>query len=68
MIHLIQRALVLLGGTSQAINVEKRWIAWARINPKLKALVDENYEDRKGNQVSWTKLPRQWMLIGQCQK
>ena len=46
MIHLIQRVLVLLGGTSQAISVERRRIAWARINPKLKAL---NYEDRKGD-------------------
>jgi len=49
MIHLIQRALVLLGGTSQAINVERRWIAWARINPELKSLADDNYEDRNGD-------------------
>jgi len=48
-IHLLQRALVLVGGTSQAINVERRRIAWARINPKLKALADEKYEERKDN-------------------
>ena len=40
---------MLVGGTSQAINVERRRIAWARINPKLKALADEQYEDRKDN-------------------
>ena len=31
----LQRALVLLGSTSHAINVERRKVAWARINPNL---------------------------------
>ena len=43
----VQRALVLLGGTSHAISVERRKIAWARINPKLKSLATEDYKDRE---------------------
>ena len=31
MIHLLQRALVLVGGTSQTINVERRQITWSRV-------------------------------------
>jgi len=40
---------VLLGSTSHAINVERRKVAWARINPKLKPLDEEDYKDRESN-------------------
>lgn len=43
----VQRALVLLGSTSHAISTERRKIAWARINPKLKSLATEDYKGRK---------------------
>ena len=43
---LIQRALVLVGSTSHAINMERRW---SRLNPKLKSLANEDYEKRKTN-------------------
>jgi len=46
---LLQRALVLLGSASHAITLERRKIAWSRINPKLKALATEEYEKRKTN-------------------
>jgi len=48
-VHQIQRALVLVGSTSHAINVERRKVAWARINPKLKSLAVEHYKDRESN-------------------
>ena len=48
-IQLLQRALVLVGSTSHAISVERRKIAWGRINPNLKALAKEDYDDSKGN-------------------
>jgi len=48
-IHLLQTALVVVGGTSQTINMERRQIAWSRTIPKLKALADESYEDKKDN-------------------
>lgn len=48
-IQLLQRALVLVGSTSHAISVERRKIAWGRINPSLKALAKEDYDDRKDN-------------------
>jgi len=48
-VHQIQRALVLVGSTSHAINVERRKVAWARINPKLKSLAEEDYKDRESN-------------------
>ena len=44
---LTQRALVLLGSASHAITVERRKIAWARINPKMKSLTTEDYEKRE---------------------
>ena len=43
----VQRALVLLGSASHAISLERRRIAWARLNPKLKALTTESYERRE---------------------
>ena len=46
---LIQRSLVLLGSASHLISQERRKIAWNRINPKLKALADEDYEKRETN-------------------
>ena len=49
MVHLIQRALVLLGNTSHSINIERRRIAWNRINPTLKSLAVENYSNREQN-------------------
>ena len=45
----VQRALVLLGSASHSISLERRRIAWARLNPKLKALATENYEKRETN-------------------
>ena len=48
-VQLIQRALVLVGSTSHAISVERRKIAWGSINPSLKALATENYENWKDN-------------------
>ena len=44
---LIQRALVLLGSTSNAITLEQRKIAWGKINPSLKSLASEDYEKRE---------------------
>ena len=46
---LIQRSLVLLGSASHAISQERRKVAWARINPKLKSLAEEDYGKRDGN-------------------
>ena len=46
---LIQRALVLLGSVSHNISQERRKIAWSRINPKLKALAEEDYDKRDTN-------------------
>ena len=46
---LVQMALVLLGSASHSINLERRKIAWARINPNIKSIVTEQYEDRKDN-------------------
>jgi len=43
----IQRALVILGSASHSISLERRKIAWARINPELKPLALEDYKDRK---------------------
>ena len=41
MVHLLQRTLVQVGSTSQAINIERRKIAWGRINPGMKTLAKE---------------------------
>ena len=46
---LIQRALVLLGNASHSITMERRKIAWSRINPKWKSLASENYEGNESN-------------------
>ena len=43
----LQRALVLLGSVSHTISLEKRKIAWARINPQLKSLASEEYYDKR---------------------
>ena len=43
MVRLLQRALVQVGSTSQAINIERRRIAWGRMNP--------------GHQFSWMLSP-----------
>jgi len=43
----IQRALVILGSALHSISLERRKIAWARINPELKPLALEDYKDRK---------------------
>ena len=43
---LIQRALVLLGSASHAINIERRKIVWAKMNPKLRSLGSEEYGER----------------------
>ena len=44
---LIQRALVLLGSASHSISLERRKVAWARINPELKTLANDEYKDQK---------------------
>jgi len=46
---LIQRAIVLLGSASHSITLERRKIAWSRINPKLKSLASEEYGERESN-------------------
>lgn len=46
---LTQRALVLLGSTSHAITLERRKVAWSRLNPKLKSLATEEYTERDSN-------------------
>ena len=46
---LIQRALVLLGSTSHAITVERRKVAWGKINPKLRNLATADYGEREEN-------------------
>ena len=46
---MVQRALVLLGSASHSTTLKRRKIAWARINPSLKSLATEKYEDRKDN-------------------
>ena len=46
---LLQRALVLLGSASHYVTQERRKIAWARINPKLKTLATEEYGEREAN-------------------
>ena len=38
-----------VGSTSQAINIERRKIAWGRINPSMKTLAKETYDNRKNN-------------------
>ena len=44
---LIQHALVLLGNASHAVTLERRRIAWGRINPSLKSLASEEYQKRE---------------------
>ena len=46
---LVQRALVLVGSVSHSITLERRKIAWLRINPKLKSLASEEYKERESN-------------------
>lgn len=46
---LTQRALVLLGSVSHQVSQERRKIAWAKINPKLKSLAEEDYSKRESN-------------------
>lgn len=46
LLMLIQRSLVLLGSASHAISQERRKVAWARINPKLKSLAEGEYDKR----------------------
>ena len=43
---LVQRALVLLGSASHSISLERRKIAWARINPELKSVVLDYRKDK----------------------
>ena len=46
---LLQRALVLLGSASNQISVERRKVAWAKMNPRLKSLAEEDYSKRETN-------------------
>ena len=46
---LTQRALVLLGSASHLISLERRKVAWAKINPKLRSLATEEYDKRESN-------------------
>lgn len=48
-IQLVQRALALVGNTSHSISIERRRTAWARINPTLKSLAEEEYDKQEGN-------------------
>ena len=45
------RVLVLLDSASHAISLERRKIAWARINHKLKSLALGDYKKRETNFV-----------------
>ena len=44
---LIQRALVLLGNASHQISLERRRVAWSKINPKFKSLAEGDYSKRE---------------------
>jgi len=44
----VQRALCMVGSTYHSMNVERRKLAWSRINPSLKPLAEEKYEKREG--------------------
>ena len=46
---LVQRALVLLGSSLHSISQERRKVAWAKINPKLKSLASEDHTKRDAN-------------------
>ena len=46
---LIQRALVLLGSASNQLTLERRRVAWAKINPKLKSLAEGDYSKRESS-------------------
>ena len=46
---LIQRALVLLGSASHSISLERRKVAWTRLNPRLKSLASEEYDKRESS-------------------
>ena len=54
----IQRALCIVGSTYHSINVERRRLAWTRINPSLKPLAEEKYEKREGNLFGPTFLEK----------
>ena len=56
----LQRALVLLGSASHAISQERRKVAWAKVNLKLRSLASEDYSKRGTNPLdpgSWTWHP-----------
>ena len=57
---LIQRALVLLGSASHTITLERRKVAWTRINLKLKSLASEEYSERESNLFGPGFLERAW--------
>ena len=40
---------MLVGSASHTISVERRKLTWGRINPNLKTLATETYENRKSN-------------------
>ena len=46
---LVQRALVLVGSVSHSMTLEFRKVTWSRINPKLKSLSSEEYNERESN-------------------
>ena len=46
---LVQRALILLGNASHAMSQERRKVAWAKVNPKLRSLATEDYLKRGSN-------------------
>lgn len=46
LVRLVQRALVLLGNASHMVSQERRKVAWAKINPKLRSLATEDYSKR----------------------
>lgn len=43
---LLQRAIVLLGNASHTVTIERRKVAWAKMNPKLRGLGSEEYGNR----------------------
>ena len=47
-----------MGSTYHSINVERRRLAWTRINPSLKPLAEEKYDKQEGNLFGPTFLEK----------
>ena len=54
---LVQRALVLLSNASHAMSQERRKVAWAKVNPKLRSRTTRSEDRTCSAQVSRKRLP-----------